>query len=485
MKAVISRSLIAVFLLLSVTSVFAQKRAAGKSDPQSDLKLRTQMKMEGGLSFETTQYIKGARQRTESNNGMPFISILQCDLSRYVQLNPQAKTYMINPLGAGGQSTTGAVGTPSTKSEGEEKRGGNVIYRTRHTDTGERQQIFGFTARHIKSSMSKEASPDACDQSKMRLEQDGWYIDFNYGIDCQTASAQMSPNVYGQQSCRDNVRHINEGVARLGYPVKLTMTTYDQNDKPTVMIQEVLELSRETLDPALFEIPDGYTEAQNYQQLMGMPSQQKDDPADERNSGATSGDTPSAITPAAQDVPTVAGPKKPGVIRVGVVLPEAQMGHGLNLNAAEPVRNSLMNQLSQSSLDVVALGSNTPGQIEAEARQKECDYVLHTRVTQKQGGMGGFLKKASPVLSSMPVGGYGSTTASVVTTAAVLTAADIASNIKAKDEVTIEYRLMDSSNTQPKATNKLKLKAKSDGDDVLTPLIRQVAAAVIVATGTN
>jgi hypothetical protein len=484
MKAVISRSLIFVFLLISATSVFAQKRAAEKTAPQSDLKLRTQMKMEGGMSFETTQYIKGARQRTESNNGMPFITLLQCDLNRYVQLNPQAKTYMINLFGSGGQSTTGAVSAPSTKSDTEEKRGGNVIYRTRYTDTGERQQMFGFTARHIKSSMSKEASPDACDQSKMRMEQDGWYIDFNYGIDCQTASAQMSPNVYGGRTCRDNVRHINEGVARLGYPVKLTMTTYDQNDKPTVMIQEVLELSRETLDPALFEIPADYTEAKNYQELMGVPSQ-KDDPTEERNGGATSGDTPSAITTAAQESPAAVGPKKPGVIRVGVVLPEAQMGHGLNVNASEPIRNSLMNQLSQSSLEVVALGSNIPGQIEAEVRQKECDYVLHTRVTQKQGGMGGFLKKASPVISNLPVGGVGSSTASVVTTAAVLTAADIASNIKAKDEVSIEYRLMDSSNTQQKATNKLKMKAKSDGDDVLTPMIRQVAGDVIAATSSN
>lgn len=482
MRAVLSRSLILTFLLLSVTPVFAQKRAAEKSAAQSDLKLRTQMKMEN-MSLETTQYIKGARQRTESNNGMPFITILQCDLNRSIQLNPQAKTYMITPFGTDSQSKTGAVSAPPTKNPNEEKKGGNVVYRTRYTDTGERQQMFGFTARHIKSSMSKEASPDACDQSKMRMEMDGWYIDFNYGLDCQTASAQMSPNMYGRQSCRDNVRHINEGVARLGYPVKVTTTTYDQNDKPTVMTQEVLELSRETLDPSLFEIPEGYSEAQNYQQLMGIPSP-KDDPSD-NSGGATSVEPPSAITPSAQDSPAAVGPKKPGVIRIGVVLPEAQMGPGLNVNASEPVRNSLMNQvnqLSKSTVEVVALGSTVPGQIEAEARQKECDYILHTRVTQKQGGMGGFLKKASPIISSMPVGGVGSSTASVVTTAAVFTAADLASNIKAKDEITLEYRLMDSSNTQPKATNKLKSKAKSDGDDVLTPLIQQVATAVIGAT---
>ena len=53
--------------------------------------------MMSGQTFEHTTYIKGKRQRTEQNMGsMQMINLTQCDLKRAVQMNPAAKTYLID-----------------------------------------------------------------------------------------------------------------------------------------------------------------------------------------------------------------------------------------------------------------------------------------------------------------------------------------------------------------------------------------------------
>jgi hypothetical protein len=51
--------------------------------------------------------------------------------------------------------------------------------------------------------------------------------------------------------------------------------------------------------------------------------------------------------------------------------------------------------------------------------------------------------------------------------------------IKSKDDVTVDYQLYPTGQAQPKLQNSLKGKAKSDGEDVLTPLIQQTATAIL------
>jgi hypothetical protein len=51
--------------------------------------------------------------------------------------------------------------------------------------------------------------------------------------------------------------------------------------------------------------------------------------------------------------------------------------------------------------------------------------------------------------------------------------------IKSKDDVTVDYQLYPTGQAQPKLQNSLKGKAKSDGEDVLTPLIEQEATGVL------
>src|ERR1051326_6545177 len=49
-----------------------------------------------GQTYENSTYIKGKRQRSETNGGQ-MITITQCDLRRNLMLMPMTKTYMVQP----------------------------------------------------------------------------------------------------------------------------------------------------------------------------------------------------------------------------------------------------------------------------------------------------------------------------------------------------------------------------------------------------
>ena len=139
----------------------------------------------GGQTMESVTMLKGARERSETNTGyMNMVSIVQCDLKRTIQLSDSARKYVITSMetsDSSGSAPSSAV--PSGPAE-PSRRGGVVTYTTTSIDTGERKEMFGFTARHIKSSTVTESSPDACNPMKQRIERDGWYIDFSFGLDC-------------------------------------------------------------------------------------------------------------------------------------------------------------------------------------------------------------------------------------------------------------------------------------------------------------
>lgn len=185
---------------------------------------------------------------------------------------------------------------------------------------------------------------------------------------------------------------------------------------------------------------------------------------------------------------TALGPKKPGVPRVGVVEPKAQMGQGNSgANVAEPIRTTIEQYLSGPAVEVIPLNAMLPSQIEAEAKQLDCDYVLYASVSQKMnsGGMG-FLKKAAPFTSMVPMvgmmgGAAGSMTgamAGMAAGSAMSGAASVAGTVKAKAEVTFDYKLVVPGGA-PVAGTTLKAKAKEDGQDVITPLIEQADEAIL------
>jgi hypothetical protein len=131
-----------------------------------------------------------------------------------------------------------------------------------------------------------------------------------------------------------------------------------------------------------------------------------------------------------------------------------------------------MSNLNNSTVEVVALAGSEPQELESEAERKECDYVLYSTVAHKKGGggggFGGFLKKSAAIASGAvaPAGSGG-------------TQGSAASSLKAKDELTLEYRLQ--RGAEGVVANTLKAKAKSDGEDLIAQLAGQAAVAVRAA----
>jgi hypothetical protein len=175
---------------------------------------------------------------------------------------------------------------------------------------------------------------------------------------------------------------------------------------------------------------------------------------------------------------------------VAIVLPSVR---GADTGAAEmpqAIRELLVSYLSGPGLRSIPLEARLVTQAREEAKQKSCDHFLTLTATKKRGG--GVLSRAIGTAATTaawqtPIGrtaaGVGARSAALGGAYAV---AEVAQNTKAKDEMTFEYQL-ERKGAEPARTAKVSAKAKTDGEDLLTPLTEQVATAVagIVSGGSR
>lgn len=177
--------------------------------------------------------------------------------------------------------------------------------------------------------------------------------------------------------------------------------------------------------------------------------------------------------------------KTPGIIRIGVALPSLQMGPAPSVaGASEGIRDTVMKYLAGPSFEMVPLTAQLPVQIAAEGQQKGCDFVIYSalRAKQSSGGLG-LLRGASRMSSMIPILGSVNGAAGTIAQAAAGTVlsgvAVAASMIKAKSEVSFEYRLIGVGSSAPLLTNTLKTKATQDGEDVISGLVENAAGAMV------
>lgn len=184
---------------------------------------------------------------------------------------------------------------------------------------------------------------------------------------------------------------------------------------------------------------------------------------------------------------------------IGVALPHGQLGDGAG-NVSGALRQGLMQQLRRPGIEVVALDAASPEQIDAEARARHCSHVLYTNVQQKHGG-GGLFNRLAPLASMLPLsamagggrmgGGALEQVAQTAAQGAMNAQAASAqqqaisqlpsmqqSGIKRGDTVSVEYRLMTVGSSTPLKSATLQGKADADGQDVLTPLMTQLAGSI-------
>ncbi len=353
--------------------------------PPTDVKVRTRY-VSGAQASENTTYFKGVRQRFE----FPGITMItQCDLKRSLQLQDATKHFMVVPT----DSPAAAALPPGNPAAGAAASGaapkpGVVSEAITLTDTGERKQLFGLEARHIKTSIVRQPGENACDSKTIRIETDGWYADLPEHQTCAAAPVPSPAARPAPQTCSDRVETTRTGEAQLGFALSTAMTTTvetgkDGKDKDvTTMAVEVTDLKVTSLDAALFEAPADYTEVQSYQQLL--PSL------------AAGGTLADAIFGSLADGTSTVAPKKPGVIRIGIVEPANSSGRPI---ATPVLRSGLMAGLSKAPFEALPIAGTTAAALNHDAAEKACDFVLVSDIaefkTSKPNKVGGMLRKAS------------------------------------------------------------------------------------------
>ncbi len=444
--------------------------AACAAEARADVKIKSRQTMQG-RSYDNAVYIKGKRQRTEQMGGQS-VTIQQCDLRRDIQIMPAMKAYTVNPYDTGAAAVS-APASGARRTTTERTQGGLITSTVTAKDTGERKQMFGYTARHIITTMEMKSSPDSCNPVDSKMETDGWYIDAAFQLDCDLdrAARYYNPQHAGG-GCRDRFEMKQVGAARRGYPVWEKMTMFGKDGAETMtIVNEVVELSQATLDASLFEPPADFHEVKDFSAASMMAAMGAAGSHDNDDDNAAQPSSSGQAQPSAAEV----GAKRPGVVRLG--LAGVQTGAvGDNLNDAQlatAVRGALAARLTNATVEVVMLEQF--GDAEAEARQKGCDFIVYANVSHKKGGGGGFggmlgkVGAAATGLGRVDGASGGSATA----------------NVKPKDELTLDVKIQAPGAATPAASSQFKAKAKSAGEDIIMPAVEQAAQVIHAAAASK
>jgi hypothetical protein len=314
-----------------------------------------------GVETLTTVYAAGKRQRVELPGGTAIIT--QCDLSRTVQVSDRAHAYAIVPFPTAPPPAAAAATPP--------KPGASVLVRTTGTDTGERKDIFGQHARHLRLVTTTEPSPQACDKKKGRVETDGWFADIPELQECAGAKAQRGP-IDAAGACRDPRVEEHEGIPVDAFPLAYSVVAFDGAGKEiSKLVVEVTGLTHEGLSAPLFDPPAEFTALADADALAAASRR-----AELEELGTTT--------------------KPAGMIRIGVPLPGDRTGKGM---PADTMRNGLLEEFNNKPFEAVPLSSGNADEQLAEARKKECDYMVRAELgsltTSAPGKVGGLVRRAS------------------------------------------------------------------------------------------
>lgn len=235
----------------------------------------------GTGSTEMTAYYLRDRGRTEYQNsegynardrseqtiyGPHTATIRRCDLGKMFFLNLDAHEYsespdtgvqLTNALAAARKALKTAAPPPPSKP--------TLRIETTTTDTGERKQIFGYTARRVIVT-TKYVPLEGSKAIAQESINDGWYIDLDTTLSCDPKYPPGTRGHLVPASPSEKVEFVDKGDAKLGFAVSVvSSSTSSATDMQPPLRQngpkpgiQVTQLERGPLDSALFEIPAGF-----------------------------------------------------------------------------------------------------------------------------------------------------------------------------------------------------------------------------------
>lgn len=249
-----------------------------QSSDRSGITITVQSSVRGNQSQRTT-YIQpdrqrmeyrnsfGTRHRTEPAYGPRLARIVRCDLGQSFELNLDTQEY------------TSAPYPPKPLSPDELKARGlgtriqqsatpTIRVEIKTTDTGERKEIFGRTARHVITTTT-QTPLEGSHSSPQESVSDGWYIDFDQRLSCDPKRAEGGEGHLIAYASFGNAKvpiekpeFVTIGNREVGFPLDLTQTSKSPSNLPDGTITRfethVTQFEEGPLDPALFEIPPDF-----------------------------------------------------------------------------------------------------------------------------------------------------------------------------------------------------------------------------------
>ena len=214
-----------------------------------------------GQTLTSIQYLSASKSRFELDNGANnvaghrIVDIVHYgdSINQRFMLDQDAHEYVFYESDKKAAKAA-TQGTPLKHS------GGTLAIWIESTDTGERRQMFGHTARHILTTERRVPGSGSCSGSS-DSQTDGWYIDYSWLPEWR----RPQPGVFFVTAggCLDNIEMHRHGV-ELGFPLKVTTTQHDDfpGRDPKLATNtsslEVVEFTEAPLDPALFVVPSDF-----------------------------------------------------------------------------------------------------------------------------------------------------------------------------------------------------------------------------------
>ncbi len=223
----------------------------------ADLKYRMHTTGRPIPNSDTVVYVRGDRIRVEFPEA-GRVNIRQCDLNRIVHLDPQAKTYRVQPIelrpDAGEDDPAPNAGPSSCR------------MRTRREieETGEFQKLLGFDAQHVRIFIYKDPIPESCPENQplasvLVQQRDGWYIQVPWLPECP-APKDKNADTKRAFDMPDHYLRSDGTLTPDLLPAKAEVKRRRGQELQTPFTAEASEISTAILDPALFEIPADYRE---------------------------------------------------------------------------------------------------------------------------------------------------------------------------------------------------------------------------------
>lgn len=228
----------------------------------------------------TISYALGTNRRTEFPLEWPpnrpptkMILIQRCDTRVIYSLNPEKREYTETRLPSPEEREKARREAERKWSKGRP----NLVIEYTTVDTGETKPAFGHIARHYITTIKETPAPEL-GQQPSEIVKDTWYLDIPDGTTCEPGSHRPRGLIVGSvggatiQNIRPDFKFV--GPEPQGMIVSEKTTTrsvhvFQTGEKQNTVVttsREIVEISDEAIDPALFEVPAGFTKVKQFTQ---------------------------------------------------------------------------------------------------------------------------------------------------------------------------------------------------------------------------